>query len=122
MVFKGYSRIFSTLNNKQYELIGDFWDKVLLKYDIEDLRGLGFNWTETSIEYVIGLKNNEKFDIDDLDWKEISLPDNKWEKVEGKTDELNLIYDDIYKMSPLKYEIEMFNKDGTCDIMFIRDK
>ena len=28
------------------------------KYDIENLRGLGFNWTETTIEYVIGLKNN----------------------------------------------------------------
>ena len=55
-VFKGYSKIFSILNNKRYELIGDFWDKMLLKYDIEDLRGLGFNWTETSIEYVIGLK------------------------------------------------------------------
>ena len=58
MFFKGYSKVFSTLDNKQYDLIGEFQDEMTEKYDIENLRGLGFNWTETTIEYVIGLKNN----------------------------------------------------------------
>lgn len=84
MIFRGYSKIFSTVNNKQYELIGEFWDDMTLLYNIEELKGLGFNWTETTIEYIIGLKNNEKFDVSGLDWKEISLPDIEWETVEGK--------------------------------------
>ena len=122
MVFKGYSRIFSTVNNKQYTLIGEFWDELLLKYNIEDLRGLGFNWTDTTIEYVIGLKNNEKINDIIYEWKEINLPDNKWEIVKGKTDELDKIYSEIYKKSLLKYEIEMFYNNGNCEIRYIREE
>ena len=122
MIFKGHSKIFSTINNKQYESIGDFWDEMILKYDIENLRGLGFNWTKTTIEYIIGLKNNEKFDNVNSIWKEIELPDDRWEIVVGKTDNLEKIYEDIYRISDLKYEIEKFNNDGTCEIMYIRDK
>ena len=122
MIFKGYSKIFSTINNKQYKLIGDFWDEMISKYNIENLRGLGFNWTETTIEYIIGLKSNEKFDNINASWKEIELPDYKWETVDGLTENLSKIYADIYRESSLKYEIEMFNNDGTCKIMYIRDK
>lgn len=122
MIFKGYSKVFSTLNNKQYNLIGYFWDEMILKYDIENLRGLGFNWTETTIEYVIGLKSNEKFDNLNYEWKEIELPDENWEEIEGNTNELAQIYTDIYKISSLKYEIEMFYKNETCKIMYIREK
>ena len=121
MIFKGYSRVFSTVDNDQYNSIGDFWDEMMLKYDIEDLRGLGFNWTSTTIEYVIGLKNNEKFDGFDYEWKEIELPNENWEKIKGKTNELSKIYTEIYKISSLKYEIEMFYKDENCEIMYIRD-
>lgn len=122
MIFKGYSKTFSTIDNKQYKLIGDFWDEMILKYDMENLRGLGLNWTETTIEYIIGLKNNEKFDFINAKWKEIQLPDDTWEVVKGKTNNLAQIYNNIYKTSILKYEIEMFNNDGTCEIMYIRDK
>ena len=102
MIFKGYSKVFSTTNNQQYSSIGDFWDEMTAIYDLEELRGLGFNWTETTIEYVIGLKNNEKFNVDNYEWKEIELPDENWEIAEGKTDELSKIYTDIYKISSLK--------------------
>lgn len=122
MIFKGYSKVFSTTNNQQYSSIGDFWDEMTAIYDLEELRGLGFNWTETTIEYVIGLKNNEKFNVDNYEWKEIELPDENWEIAEGKTDELSKIYTDIYKISSLKYEIEMFYKNDTCKIMYIRNK
>lgn len=122
MIFKGYSRVFSTLNNKQYMLIGEFWDELLLKHNMEDLRGLGFNWTDTTIEYVIGLKNNGKINNIMYEWKEINLPEDKWEIVEGKTDELDKIYKEIYRKSNLKYEIEMFNNDGSCKIMYIREE
>lgn len=122
MIFKGYSRVFSTINNEQYNLIGEFWDEMLLKHDMEELRGLGYNWTDKNIEYVIGLKNNEKINDVNYDWKEINIPDDKWEIVNGKTEELDKIYDNIYKISNLKYEIEIFNNDGTCKIMYIREE
>lgn len=122
MIFKGYSKVFSTINNKQYDLIGEFWDEMSFKYDLEDLRGLGFNWTETTIEYVIGLKNNKKFQNNNYEWKEMELPDGNWEITEGKTGDLEKIYNNIYKISSLKYEIEMFYKDGTCKIVYIRNK
>ena len=121
MIFKGYSKTFSTLNNKQYDLIGSFWDEMSLKFGMENLRGLGLNWTNTSIEYIIGFKNNTSFNNDDLSWKKIELPDDGWEVAKGKTDNLPKIYEDIYKNSNLKYEIEMFNNDGSCKIMYIRD-
>ena len=90
MIFKGYSKVFSTTNNQQYSSIGDFWDEMTAIYDLEELRGLGFNWTETTIEYVIGLKNNEKFNVDNYEWKEIELPDYKTNKIESvKTNELD---------------------------------
>lgn len=121
MIFKGYSKVFSTLGNEQYNTISDFWNEIMQKYNVEKLRGLGFNWTDTTIEYIIGLKSNEKFENTNYEWKEIELPDDNWEIVEGRTDNLEKIYNDIYRISSLKYEIEMFDEDGKCKIMYIRN-
>ena len=116
MVFKGISRTFSTIGEKQYETIGSFWDEMAGIYGREKLRGLGYNWTETSIEYVIGLIDG------DIEGSNINviLPENGWSSVSGKTEELGEIYDTIYKDGPLKYEIEMFDDEGNCKIMFCR--
>lgn len=46
--------------------------------------------------------------------------DDEWECVSGRTEELGEIYNTIYKDGPLKYEIEMFDDDGNCRIMFYR--
>lgn len=35
MIFKGYSKVFSTIDNEQYKSIGDFWKEMLLKYNME---------------------------------------------------------------------------------------
>ncbi len=56
MVFTGISRVFFIKNNAQYETIGVFRDEMSDIYGMENLRGLGYNRTEDSIEYVIGLK------------------------------------------------------------------
>ena len=40
----------------------------------------------------------------------------------GKTDDLKIIYDEIYKSGPLQYEIETFDLNGNCKIKFIRKK
>ena len=55
MLFTGITRTFSTENEQQYETIGAFWAEMENKYDCTRLRGLGYNWTPGTIEYVIGL-------------------------------------------------------------------
>lgn len=116
MKFIGISRTFSTINKEQYKTIGAFWDELSEKYGIENIRGLGYHWTSNSIEYVIGLKEgiiaNKNVDID--------LPNTGWIIVKGDTDNLSKIYEEIYKDGPLKYEIEMFNGNGTCEIWYLR--
>ena len=116
MEFKGISRTFSTIDEKQYETIGAFWDEMSGIYGREKLRGLGYHWTATSIEYVIGLSEG------DIGGSNINvvLPDDGWNCVSGRTEELAEIYDRVYKGGPLKYEIEMFDDDGNCKIMFYR--
>ena len=116
MEFKGISKTFSTIGEKQYETIGAFWDELAKKYGRKNLRGLGYNWTETSIEYVIGLISG---DIEDCNVNVI-LPDEGWKCVNGRTENLDEIYSEIYKDGSLKYEIEMFDDDGNCKIEFYR--
>lgn len=116
MEFTGISRTFSTVGEQQYKTIGAFWDEMSAIYGMENLRGLGYNWTETTIEYVIGLKEGR---IDGADC-EVQLPDGGWVTVSGKTADLGKIYDEIYKDGALKFEIETFNDDGSCVIMYRR--
>ena len=116
MLFTGVRRVFSTENEAQYNTIGAFWDEMSRKYGIENLRGLGYHWTERSIEYVIGLKQGR---IEGADCT-ADLPDEGWETVRGRTEELGQIYGEIYKAGPLKYEIETFTEDGNCNILYYR--
>ena len=116
MKFIGISRVFSTINNEQYKTIGAFWDEMSQLYGMENLRGLGYNWTNDSIEYVIGLKDGV---IDNQNCI-IDLPEEGWSIVNGNTNELAKIYEDIYKDGILKYEIETFNENETCEIWYIR--
>ena len=116
MVFVGICRVFSTVGEQQYETIGAFWDEISARYGLENLRGLGYNWTETTIEYVIGLKEGT---IDGADCV-VQLPDTDWVIVSGKTSDLGKIYDEIYRDGALRYEIETFDEDGSCVIMYRR--
>ena len=92
MVFIGISKVFSTKDGRQSETIGAFWDELSKEYGRENLRGLGYNWTTDTIEYVIGLKQGE---IDNVNCS-VVLPDSGWTLVKGKTAELDLIYQEIY--------------------------
>ena len=116
MIFKGIGRTFSTVGEKQYETIGAFWDELSAKYGLENLRGLGYGWTESSIEYAIGLKNGI---IDGADI-EITLPDDDWTTVTGRTEKLGELYDEIYKDGTLTFEIETFDNNGDCMIKYYR--
>ena len=116
MIFKGISKEFSLLNEDQYNTIGDFWDEMALIYGLENLQGLGYKWADGKIYYAIGLKVGE---IRDCDFT-IELPDVGWTIVNGKTDDLKEIYNEIYKNDALTYEIETFDNDGTCQIKYYR--
>ena len=116
MLFKGIGRTFSTENDCQFETIGAFWDELAAKYGRANLQGLGFGWTEQSIEYVIGLIDGE---IDGAN-RAVELPDTGWIAVMGKTADLGEIYERIYQEGRLKYEIERFTDSGDCEIMYYR--
>ncbi len=115
MKFVGIKRVFSTKNEGQYATIGAFWNEMSAKYGVDNLMGLGCNWTDNSIEYVIGLKNGT---IPEADY-EINLPD-QWIIACGKTENLSQIYDEIYKDGALLYEIEEFDQNGNCRIRYCR--
>ena len=116
MIFRGISKVFSTRNNEQYTTIGEFWDEMSRLYDRENLMGLGYNWTENSIEYVIGLKNGT---IENANCN-ILLPEKGWNIIKGHTDDLESIYNKIYVNGLLKYELEMFFDNGECEIWYYR--
>lgn len=126
MIFRGFSRTFSTKNGEQFRTIGAYWDRMSALYGRDNLRGLGYGWTAESIVYVIGLKSNESFDIDkkggNLCWKEVPLPDTGWVEYTGRTDDLAALYDEIYRDGPLTYEIEECREDGSCTILITRDQ
>lgn len=115
MKFAGIRRVFSTKNEEQYKTIGAFWDEMSSAYGRENLLGLGCNWTKDSIEYVMALKDGV---IKAADY-EIDLPDD-WITICGKTEQLSVIYDEIYKEGPLLYEIEEFDDNGNCRIRYCR--
>jgi len=116
MTFHGIRRVFSTVGDAQYETIGAFWEALSKQYGIENLRGLGCGWTNTTIEYVIGLKDGI---IPGADCT-VTLPDEGWTSVTGKTEDLGSLYEAIYKAGPLTYEIETFTAGGGCEIMYYR--
>ena len=116
MLFKGVTKVFSVCNNQQYNTIGEFWDEMSLRYGLENLQGLGYKWEGDKIYYAIGLKNGE---IEGCNFN-IELPNDGWVVVKGKTEKLKSIYDEIYKLGPLKFEIETFYEDGKCQIKYYR--
>ncbi len=117
MIFYGISRVFSLTDEQQYDTIGAFWDEMSMLYGMENLQGLGYKWVDNKIYYAIGLKEGCIKGTN----LSIALPEDGWAVVNGKTDCLKQIYDEIYKDGPLQYEIETFTEDGNCTIRYYRD-
>lgn len=116
MIFKGISKVFSLSNEQQYKTIGQFLDEMATLYGLEKLQGLGYNWKDDKITYAIGLKDDciKGYNVS------IELPDNGWVRIEGKTDNLKQLYDEIYKDGMLRFEIETFYENGNCEIRYCR--
>lgn len=116
MIFKGIAKEFCLLNEGQYTTIGEFWDEMALLYGLENLQGLGYEWRDGKIFYAIGLKVGAMEGCNFC----MELPDEGWSVVEGETDHLKALYDEIYKNGPLQYEIETFEENGKCTIKYYR--
>lgn len=116
MLFTGIAKEFSLLQKDQYNTIGAFWEEMALQYGLESLQGLGYQWTDDTIFYAIGLKIGHMKEEN----LEIELPDENWTTVHGKTENLKEIYDEIYRSGALKYEIETFYENGECQIKYFR--
>ena len=116
MTFIGIGRTFSTEGDRQYETIGAFWDELSAEYGLEELRGLGYGWTEDTIEYVTGWKEGVIPGAD----RAVELPDEGWSAVTGRSERLERLYEEIWREGRLRYEIESFRQDGTCEILYLR--
>ena len=128
MLFRGISRRFSTENSRQYSEIGAFWDDFAALYGRKNVEGLGLNWKENSLEYVLGTTGDRLVfptdhfgkTYDDAVYREILLPDEGWQSFEGRTAELSALYERIYRDGPLSFEIESFTEDGRCRVRIFR--
>lgn len=116
MEFKGIGKVFDLTNERQYETIGQFWDEMAEQYGLENLQGLGYHWQGNEISYAIGFKSG-----DIPNWNVcISLPEDGWLTVQGKTEQLKALYDEIYQGGRITYEIETFCENGSCQIHYWR--
>lgn len=116
VIFEGISKVFSLAGEQQYETIGQFWDEIAVLYGLENLQGLGYNWKGNKMSYAIGLKTGciEGCNV------RVELPEHGWVRAVGKTDDLKQLYDEIYRDGPLEFEIETFDENGDCQILFYR--
>lgn len=117
MVFKGISKAFSLSDEQQYETIGEFWDEMAMRYGLENLQGLGYNWKDNRISYAIGLKNGDIHGFNAT----VELPDSGWVSMEGRTENLKEMYDEIYRDGVLQFEIETFYENGNCEVRYYRE-
>ena len=83
------------------------------------MRGLGYNWTKDTIEYVIGLKEGE---IEHANCSVI-LPYEGWLTIQGRTSDIGKIYEQIYLNGVLKREMKHFliiSNYNECEIKYYR--
>lgn len=127
MIIQGVEIVFSTENDGQYQMIGEFWDLLSRRFGRSKLRGLGYGWEKGWLKYLIGLESNETFPWEDLSmpWgpakqRRATVPDEGWLRRAGKTADLPRLYEEIYRDGPPTYEIERFDDEGNCEIFYTR--
>jgi GrpB-like predicted nucleotidyltransferase (UPF0157 family)/nitroreductase len=128
MIFKGIEIRFICKNNEQYETIGAFWDYMKRIFPDKQLRGLGYNWSDDCLSYVIGDYNQTLiFNTKEITqqypsakYMEIMLPDDGWQTYSCRIEKLGYLYEEIYKDGALDYEIEEIHANGDCKISIIR--
>ena len=119
-------------NREQYEKIARFWDIVEQYVNCDYLQGYGTAWTSDNGGYftygIIFKKGSIQKDLISAVKKEFpdmnvsnsySVPSKYDHTFNGKTKDIDTLYDKIWSKGPLAYELEEFRSDGTCSIHVI---
>lgn len=121
----------STKNGEQYKPIAKFWDIVEKYVNCSDLQGYGTDWTGWGTDFLYGIifKNGnipkeviidvKKAFPDIIVDNSFRIPSTYEEIYSGDTEDLNLLYDEIWNKGFLAHELEEFTDDGKCVIRVI---
>lgn len=132
MVFKGYKIRVRCLDWEQIDILDKYWKVFTDFIGKEKIVGLGMNWTDDFLyfDYAIGVINDDDaFSIiQNIDFSfsgfpvlyiELNLPDlNEWEIFQGKSDDIQEIYEkqiDSLNRS-YDYELESIDSEGNMEI------
>jgi hypothetical protein len=132
-MFNGVQITVSCENWEQVNTIGEFWECLhALPKTSDEWVGVGRNWIDNTFEYAIGMFDR---DLDERivekllgfpTAKRISfdLPKSGWHSAEGKTKDLQMLYEcDLdCNNKRIKYEVERFSGDGNCRISVVYEK
>lgn len=129
MIFRGIKVTFSIKDGRQYIDIPKLWEIMEKHYDIEKLSGLGLNWTKTTMDYVIGFRDNTmtKDELDKIrpyfpsaEYVVKLLPKTQWKKYKGHFNDRAEKYKEIWKLGQVRFEIETFDNEGNMKLLIHR--
>lgn len=129
MIFRGIKVTFLLENERQYVDIAKFWSIMEKYYDVNKLSGLGFNWTDTTMDYVIGFRDNSMTaaELDKIkpyfrsaEYVIKLLPKDNWKKHIGHVSQIKEKYNELWKAGAIKYEIETFDEEGNMKLLIHR--
>lgn len=123
MIFHGVGKRFDTRGGAQYDAIGCFWDAMAKQYGRENLCGLGWDWNEESLAYAIGsIEPGIEVEMEGMTEFTVELPSDGQQTWHGQTEQLDMLYEQIYADGALEYEIERFYEDRRCSVDIWRKK
>lgn len=121
----------STKNGEQYKPIAKFWDIVEKYVKTSDLQGYGTDWTGYGTDFLYGIIfKNGNIPTEVIDDVKKAFPDmiadnsfripSTYEEIySGDTEDIDLLYNEIWNKGFLAHELEEFTDDGRCVIRVI---
>lgn len=119
-------------NKEQYAKIARFWETVEEYVDCKYLQGYGTDWSNDNGEeflygiiFVDGTLSQEVINAVRKEIPNIKvdnsflIPARYSETFEGKTADIEGLYDKIWSIGPVEHELEEFSSDGNCKIHII---
>ena len=122
-------------NKEQYAKIARFWKIVEEYVDCSYLQGYGTDWSnDNGGDFLYGIIfedgklsqeviNAVRREIPDIKVdNSFSIPARYSEIFEGKSADIDALYDKIWSVGPVAHELEEFSSDGNCKIRIIYKK
>ena len=122
-------------NKEQYAKIARFWKIVEEYVDCRYLQGYGTDWSnDNGGDFLYGIIfengklsqeviNAVRREIPDIKVdNSFSIPARYSEIFEGRSVDIDALYDKIWSVGPVAHELEEFSSDGNCKIRVIYKK